>query len=314
MQQKESNKKNCYWKVCFHYLWNVLHFILGYTRFCFIWTRPLILSFSPFFSPSRSTHSVWKDSHMRWLTGRCDDCECHLHTGEGRRWAPSVKQHSTRIPVPQRAVPGSTWTCCDICPNKHRNTWVKKEHKKHSRGESESESESVCVISHFTVVDFYLLLWLTVLHFDVVQCSNHLPTLWLCAFTNASWRVKKMDQCKASIPSNSFFGTGHCSTYKSHSMLFLFGWFCPKKKPRVQDKKFGRYDRCQSFFRASFFFSYPFINAGLAVKWRAGCHFCLQYQFPFPIYTAGITVAAVLPCCVHLKVQRHSRQTYYSHV
>lgn len=59
-----------------------------------------------------------------------------------------------------------------------------------------------------------------------------------------------------------------------------------------------------------FFLSYPFINAGLAVKWRAGCHFCLQYQFPFPIYTAGITVAAVLPCCVHLKVQRHSRQTY----
>lgn len=86
--------------------------------------------------------------------------------------------------------------------------------------------------------------------------------------------------------------------------------FALKKKPRVQDKKFGRYDRCQSFCRASFFFSYPFINAGLAVKWRAGCHFCLQYQFPFPIYTAGITVAAVLPCCVHLKVQRHSRQTY----
>lgn len=147
MQQKESNRKNCYWKVCFHYLWNVLHFILGYTRFCFTWTRPLLLSFSPFFSPSRSTHSVWKDSRMRWLTGRCDDCECHLHTGEGRRWAPSVKQHSTRIPVPQRAVPGSTWTCCDICPNKHRNTWVKKEHKKHSRGESESECECVSNIS-----------------------------------------------------------------------------------------------------------------------------------------------------------------------
>lgn len=40
----------------------------------------------------------------------------------------------------------------------------------------------VCVVSYLTVVQFYLLLWLAVIHFDVVRYSQCLPTLWLSTF------------------------------------------------------------------------------------------------------------------------------------
>ena len=75
-------------------------------------------------SLARSRCSVWTDSRTQWQTGWCGGYECRWHTGPGRSAAPSPQQNSTHTPAPQPPSPGSTWTYCDICPDRQTDRWT----------------------------------------------------------------------------------------------------------------------------------------------------------------------------------------------
>ena len=89
----------------------------------------------------------------------------------------------------------------------------------------------VCVVSYLTVLQFYLLLWLAVIHSDVVQCSRCPPTLWLGTFTHAHKRII-IRTPRFFLNSTPVLQRNGSYTYTSRSRLFQSGWLSPENKDR----------------------------------------------------------------------------------